>query len=159
VVAVGAGSNITVGDGNNDIVSSGSNSTVTLGKGNDTIYVGSNNTITVGTGRDSFIFEQATQGSIGAVTVTGFDPEQGQFHLLKPVDDIRKLSRQCPRKCSRNGRQCWRHDHPDGSAFVSAATERLSFRRSSRSTSRCSPSGSKCSYRTSRLPFVKRSTS
>jgi hypothetical protein len=53
--------------------------TITVGNGNDTIYVGSNNTVTVGHGQDSFIFEQTTQGTVGAVTVTGFDPNKESF--------------------------------------------------------------------------------
>jgi hypothetical protein len=58
------------------IASQASDCTITVGNGNDTIYVGRDNTVTVGTGRDSFIFQQTTPGNIGAVTITGFDPNK-----------------------------------------------------------------------------------
>src|SRR5215813_14870746 len=72
---------ITVGNGNNDTVNATSapGATITVGNGNDTIYLGRDNTVTVGTGHDSFIFEQTTPGNIGAVTVTGFDPNKDIF--------------------------------------------------------------------------------
>ena len=70
---------ITVGNGNGDVVNGGSNDSITVGNGNDTIYVGSNDTVMVGVGEDSFIFQQTTPGSIGAVTVTGFGPNNDSF--------------------------------------------------------------------------------
>jgi len=50
--------------------------------GNNDIVMASQTTdshITVGTGHDSFIFEQTTQGNIGAGTITGFDPHKDSF--------------------------------------------------------------------------------
>jgi hypothetical protein len=72
---------ITVGDGDGDVVNNfqGNANTITLGKGNDIAYVGSNDTVNVGTGHDSFVFEQTNPGSIGAVTITGFDPNKDSF--------------------------------------------------------------------------------
>ena len=71
----------TVGNGNGDVVNdtSGSNNRITVGNGNDTLFLGKNDTVTVGTGHDSFVFQQTTPGSIGAVTVTGFDPHKDSF--------------------------------------------------------------------------------
>jgi hypothetical protein len=77
----GFGNTITLGNGNGDVVNdsgSGGN-TVTVGNGNDTLYVGHSDTITVGTGQDSFVFQQTTPGNVGAVTVTGFDPNKDSF--------------------------------------------------------------------------------
>ena len=59
----------------------GSNSTVTLGNGNDTIQVGFGDTVTVGTGYDSFVFDQTTPGSIGAVTINHFNPAKDVINL------------------------------------------------------------------------------
>jgi hypothetical protein len=59
--------------------SSALNNAITVGNGNDTIYVGNSDTIKVGTGQDSFIFEQTTPGTVGAVTVTGFDSGKDSF--------------------------------------------------------------------------------
>jgi hypothetical protein len=80
--ASGFGSNtITLGSGNGDVVndSSGRSNTITVGDGNDTIYVGTNDTVTVGTGHDSFIFQQTTPGTVGAVAVVGFNPSKDSF--------------------------------------------------------------------------------
>jgi uncharacterized repeat protein (TIGR03803 family)/VCBS repeat-containing protein len=77
-VTAGANSTVTLGNGN-DAVTAGSNSTIKLCNGNDAIYVGLNATVTVGTGHDSFVFQQTTPGNIGAVTVTGFDPNKDSF--------------------------------------------------------------------------------
>jgi hypothetical protein len=44
-----------------------------IGNGNDT------DTVTVCTGQDSFVFEQTTPGNIGALTVTGFEPNKDSF--------------------------------------------------------------------------------
>lgn len=41
--------------------------------------MGSNDTVSVGTGQDSFVFEQTTPGAVGAVTVTGFNPNKDSF--------------------------------------------------------------------------------
>lgn len=35
--------------------------------------------MSVGTGQDSFVFEQTTPGAVGAVTVTGFNPNKDSF--------------------------------------------------------------------------------
>ena len=35
-----------------------------------------NDSVTVGAGHDTFVFEQTTLGTIGAVTITGFDPHK-----------------------------------------------------------------------------------
>jgi hypothetical protein len=72
---------ITVGNGNGDVVndSGGSENVITAGNGNDRIDVGSNDRITVGTGRDSFVFQQTTPGTVGAVAVTGFEPNKDSF--------------------------------------------------------------------------------
>jgi hypothetical protein len=78
----GANSNlVSLGNGNNDVVNDtdGSRNTIALGNGNDTVYVGNSDTVRVGTGHDSFVFQQTTSGSIGAVTVTGFDPHKDSF--------------------------------------------------------------------------------
>jgi hypothetical protein len=58
---------------------SGSNNSITVGNGNDTLCLGKNDTVTVGIGEDSFVFQQTTPGSIGAVTVTGFGPNNDSF--------------------------------------------------------------------------------
>ena len=82
VIASGVGTHggITVGNGNHDtVIASDYSGGITVGNGNDTIYVGGNNTITVGTGHDSFVFQQTTPGNIGAVIVTGFDPNKDGF--------------------------------------------------------------------------------
>jgi Ca2+-binding RTX toxin-like protein len=68
------GDTITLGNGNNDLVIGGAGSTITVGNGNDTINVGLNDTVTVGHGQDTFAFDQTVAGTIGAVTITGFDP-------------------------------------------------------------------------------------
>ena len=81
----GASTNNTIilGNGNGDVVNDfdfqtlqnvALNNSITVGNGSDTIYVGNSDTITVGHGQDSFVFEQTTPGTIGAVTVTGFNP-------------------------------------------------------------------------------------
>jgi hypothetical protein len=78
---------ITLGNGNGDVVDDFTyqrqegalNNTITVGNGNDTIYVGNGDTIKVGTGQDSFVFQQTTPGTVGAVTVTGFDPNKDSF--------------------------------------------------------------------------------
>jgi hypothetical protein len=77
----GSTNSITVGNGNGDVVNdtSGSNNTITVGNGNDTLFLGKNDTVTVGIGVDSFIFQQTTPGSIGAVTVTDFGPNNDSF--------------------------------------------------------------------------------
>jgi hypothetical protein len=59
--------------------SGSNNSSITVGNGNDTIYVGNSDAIKVGTGQDSFVFQQTTPGNIGAVTVTGFNPDKDSF--------------------------------------------------------------------------------
>jgi len=80
------GCTITLGNGNNDtvIASQCVGSTITVGNGDDTIYVARNDTVTVGTGHDSFIFPQTGpdflgRPAIGAVTITGFDPNKDSF--------------------------------------------------------------------------------
>jgi hypothetical protein len=80
------GATVTLGNGNHDVVNdfvSGSpqvgNKTITVGNGNDTIYVGNSDTIQVGIGHDSFIFQQTTPGTVGAVAVAGFDPHKDSF--------------------------------------------------------------------------------
>jgi hypothetical protein len=80
------GAIVTLGNGNGDVVNdfvNGNpqvgNKTITVGNGNDTIYVGNSDTIQVGTGQDSFVFQQTTPGTVGAVTVAGFDPNKGSF--------------------------------------------------------------------------------
>src|SRR5262249_53983941 len=81
------GTSIVLGNGNGDVVNDfrgafqhlPSDNTITVGNGNDTIYVGGGDTITVGTGHDSFVFQQTTPGTVGAVTVTGFDPSKDVF--------------------------------------------------------------------------------
>ena len=55
------------------------NNTIKVGNGNDTIYVGNSDTVTVGTGQDSFVFRQTTPGTVGVVTVTGFNPNKDSF--------------------------------------------------------------------------------
>jgi Ca2+-binding RTX toxin-like protein len=80
VDAAGIDNNIILGNGNNDVVNDqGSANTITVGKGNDTVYVGNSDSITVGSGQDGFVFEQTTPGSIGTVTVTGFNPNKDSF--------------------------------------------------------------------------------
>jgi hypothetical protein len=72
---LGSNNTITVGNGKGDVVndSSGHNNAITVGNGSDNILVGNTDTIRVGIGHDSFVFQQTTPGTIGAVTVTGFD--------------------------------------------------------------------------------------
>jgi hypothetical protein len=77
-VTAGANSTIAIGNGA-DTVTAGENSTIKVGNGNDTIDVGNSDTVTVGHGQDSFVFEQTTPSTIGAVTVTGFDPSKDSF--------------------------------------------------------------------------------
>jgi probable HAF family extracellular repeat protein len=63
----------------------------TPSNGNNTILVGTNESVTVGTGRDTFIFDQTTAGTIGAVTITGFDPSKDviQFQTaLVPTQNV-----------------------------------------------------------------------
>jgi hypothetical protein len=70
---------ITLGNGDGDVVkddSLGYSNAITVGTGNDTIYVGNSDTVTVGTGQEEFVFEQTTPGSIGAVSINGFDPSR-----------------------------------------------------------------------------------
>ena len=67
---------IALGNGNNDKVFGGDSNTITVGNGNDTIHVGFANTVTVGTGQDNFVFDQTAPGTIGAVTINGFDPSK-----------------------------------------------------------------------------------
>jgi probable HAF family extracellular repeat protein len=84
VVNDSGGSNtITVGNGNGDVVNhfGGGGDTIKVGNGDDTIYVGSGDTVTVGNGHDSFVFKQTTPGSIGAVTIIGFDPSKDVISL------------------------------------------------------------------------------
>jgi len=76
---------ITLGNGNNDTVFSGGFSTITVGNGNDTIHVGTANTVTVGTGQDSFVFDQTTAGSIGAVTINHFDPAKDVITIAQSL--------------------------------------------------------------------------
>ena len=81
----GTGDTITVGNGNNDTVVSGGSSMITVGNGKDTISVGHNDTIKVGVGQDTFQFVQTTAGTIGAVTITGFDPNKDVIQLTKTL--------------------------------------------------------------------------
>ena len=110
----------------------GGGNTITVGNGNDTIYVGNSDTVTVGTGQDSFVFQQTTPGSVGVVTVTGFNPNKDSFTFSN------QLTTAVSYHDDSHGNAVITVDNAgdtitlDGSAFVSATPERLSFRRSSR---------------------------
>jgi Ca2+-binding RTX toxin-like protein len=73
VTVLGNYSTITVGNGH-DTITSGGDSTITAGNGNDTINVGINDAITVGHGHDHFVFNETAATQVGAVTITGFNP-------------------------------------------------------------------------------------
>src|SRR6478736_4439316 len=92
-VTAAASNRITLGNGK-DTVFAGANDTVTLGNGQDTIHVGANNSVTVGKGQDTFVFDQTAAGSVGAVTINGFNPSKDVIQIqsalatsVTPVDD------------------------------------------------------------------------
>jgi uncharacterized protein (TIGR03118 family) len=92
-VTAAASNRITLGNGK-DTVFAGANDAVTLGNGQDTIHVGANNSVTVGKGQDSFVFDQTAAGSVGAVTINGFNPSKDVIQIqsalatsVTPVDD------------------------------------------------------------------------
>jgi hypothetical protein len=74
------GNTILLGDGNGDSVTDNSGyDAITMGNGNDVIGVAFNDHVTVGTGHDSFVFQQERPGTIGTVTIAGFDPTKDGF--------------------------------------------------------------------------------
>lgn len=64
-----------MGNGN-DTLYLGASVTATLGNGTDVIWVGYGNNVTVGAsgaGQDTFVFDQITPGTIGALSITHFN--------------------------------------------------------------------------------------
>ena len=80
---VAENSTVKVGNGN-DTLYLGADVTATLGSGTDVIWVGFGNSVSVGTsgtGQDTFVFEQTTPGTIGAVSITHFNTASGVIDL------------------------------------------------------------------------------